>query len=93
MPIVADPSVVPWLEISFILLCPTFLAYFLTNPAMKLIGAEAVSIYQYMVPVFATISAVMMKLDSLHWLQVLAMIVIIFGMVLTDRGKRRRTIA
>lgn len=93
MPIVADPSVVPWLEIAFILLCPTFLAYFLTNPAMKLIGAEAVSIYQYMVPVFAAISAVMMKLDSLHWLQVLAMIVIIFGMVLTDRGKRRRTIA
>lgn len=88
--VVAHPAALPWLEIAFILICPTFLAYFLTNPAMKLIGAEAVSLYQYMVPVFAAISAVLMKLDRLRWMQVLAMIVIIVGMVLTDRGKRQR---
>ncbi len=90
MPVVAHPSLVPWLEIAFILLCPTFMAYFLTNPAMKLIGPEAVSLYQYLVPVFATISAVLMKLDQLHWLQVLAMAVIIAGMIITDKSRRRR---
>lgn len=92
MPVVTHPALIPWLEIAFILLCPTFLAYFLTNPAMKLIGAELVSLYQYLVPVFATISAVLMGLDRLHWAQVLAMAVIIAGMALTDRGKCRRTI-
>lgn len=92
MPVVIHPALIPWLEIAFILLCPTFLAYFLTNPAMKLIGAELVSLYQYLVPVFATISAVLMGLDRLYWAQVLAMAVIIAGMALTDRGKRRRTI-
>lgn len=90
MAVVRHPELIPWLEIAFILLCPTFLAYFLTNPAMKLIGAELVSLYQYLVPVFATISAVLMKLDRLHWLQVIAMVVIIVGMLLTDRAKRRR---
>lgn len=48
-----------------LLLCPTFLAYFLVQPAEKLIGSERVSLYQYLLPVFATISAVVMGLDHL----------------------------
>ena len=48
------------------------------------------SLYQYLLPVFATLSAVLMGLDRLKWMQVLAMIVIVGGMVLTNLGKRRR---
>lgn len=92
-PIVHTTESTPWIEIGFILLCPTFFAYFLVNPAIKLIGSELVSIYQYLLPVFAAISAVLMKIDKLHWTQVLAMIVIIAGMVMTDLGKRRRTVS
>lgn len=47
------------------LLCPTFLAYFLVQPAEKLIGSERVSLYQNLLPVFATISAVVIGLDHL----------------------------
>lgn len=81
----------PWLEIGFILLCPTFLAYFLVQPAIKYIGSELVSIYQYLIPVFASISAVVMGLDRLKWIQVLAMVIIVGGMVLTNVGKKWRT--
>lgn len=81
---------VPWIEIGFILLCPTFLAYFLVQPAERLIGSELVSLYQYLLPVFATISAVFMLNDRLKWIQVVAMAIIIVGMVLTNIGKRRR---
>lgn len=90
MPIVRTENATPWAEIVFILLCPTFLAYFLIQPAMKYIGSELVSLYQYLVPVFATISAVMMDIDRLKWIQIAAMTVIIVGMVLTNVGKRRR---
>lgn len=83
-------EVTPWLEIGFILLCPTFIAYFLVQPAIKSIGSELVSLYQYLLPVFATISAVLMGLDHLKWIQVLAMGIIIVGMVLTNIGKKRR---
>ncbi|MCM1290990.1 MAG: DMT family transporter [Prevotella sp.] len=83
---------VPWIEILFILFCPTFLAYFLVQPAMKRIGSELVSIYQYLVPVFATISAVLMKIDKLQWVQVIAMIVIVAGMIFTNIGKRKRVV-
>lgn len=81
---------VPWLEIGFILLCPTFMAYFLVQPAIKRIGSELVSIYQYLLPVFATISAVWMGLDHLRWMQVVAMVIIIGGMLMTTFGKRKR---
>jgi len=90
MPIVHTTQAIPWVEIGFILLCPTFIAYFLVQPAIKDIGSELVSLYQYLLPAFATISAVLMGLDKLKWIQVVAMAIIIAGMVLTNIGKRRR---
>lgn len=92
-PIFHGAPAVPWIEIGFILLCPTFIAYFLVQPAQKMIGSEMVSLYQYLLPVFATISAVLMKLDHLKWMQVAAMCVVVAGMVLTNIGKRHRAVA
>ena len=80
----------PWVEIAFILICPTFLAYFLVEPAEKRIGSELVSLYQYLLPVFATISAVFMLGDKIHLLQILAMGIIVVGMILTNIGKKHR---
>ena len=90
-PILHTHKAVPWIEIAFILFCVTFIAYFLVEPAIKYIGSELVSIYQYLLPVFATISAVLMGLAHLRWLQVIAMVIIIVGMVLTNIGKKHRT--
>lgn len=90
LPILYASVAAPWLEIGFILLCPTFIAYFLVQPAIRSIGSELVSLYQYLLPVFATVSAVLMGLDTLRWAQVAAMAVIIAGMVLTNIGKRHR---
>lgn len=88
LPILHTTDAVPWIEISFILLCPTFVAYFLVQPAIKSIGSELVSLYQYLLPAFATASAVLMGLDKLKWIQVVAMVVIVGGMVITNIGKR-----
>ena len=79
----------PWLMIAFVVICPTFLSYLMVNPAIKLIGSELVSIYQYLVPVFATIGSVCMGLAHLHLVQVLAMAAIVAGMLLTNRAKRK----
>lgn len=80
----------PWWLIGFILFCVTFIAYFLVQPAIKSIGSELVSIYQYLLPVFATITAVIMKLDKLHWIQIIAMAIIIIGMIIVNIGKKKR---
>lgn len=89
-PIFHTDKAVPWIEIAFILFCVTFIAYFLVEPAIKYIGSELVSIYQYLLPVFATISAVLMGLAKLHWLQVVAMGIIVVGMICTNVGKKYR---
>lgn len=89
-PIVHAHEATPWIEIAFILLCPTFLAYFLVQPAIKNIGSELVSLYQYLLPVFATIASVLMGIDHLRTMQVVAMVIIVIGMVLTNIGKKKR---
>lgn len=80
----------PWLMIAFVVVCPTFLAYLLVNPAIKLIGSELVSIYQYLVPVIAAIASVCMHLATLHAVQIIAMAVLIGGMALTNIAKKKR---
>ena len=82
--------VVPWLEIGFIVLCPTFFAYLLVQPASKAIGSVLVALYQYLTPVVAALTAVWMGVDQLRWTQVIAMLVIIAGMLLTNLGKHRQ---
>lgn len=90
MPILHSARLEPWLEIIFILVCPTYLAYFLVQPGMKMIGAELVSLYQYLIPVVAAICAVWMGMEAIEWIQVIAMAVIVIGMILTNIGKKRR---
>ena len=80
----------PWLLIGFVVLCPTFLSYFLMAPAMKLLSSELVSIYQYLVPVVASVTSVILKVADINWIQVVAMIVIVGGMVLSNVGKFHR---
>lgn len=89
-PIFHTSKAVPWIEIAFILFCVTFIAYFLVQPAIKNIGSELTSLYQYLLPVFATISAVLMGLDHLKWMQVVAMVIIVIGMIFTNVGKKKR---
>jgi len=71
-----------------VVVCPTFLSYLLVNPAIKLIGSELVSIYQYLVPVVAAIASVCMHIATLHTIQIIAMAVIIGGMLLTNHAKK-----
>lgn len=89
-PLFDHAPLAPWLEIIFILFCPTFFAYFLVQPAIKSIGSELASLYQYLLPVVAAITAVLMGLEKLQWAQIWAMLVIVAGMVLTNVGKKRR---
>lgn len=84
-------SCTAWIEIGFIVIGPSFLAYFFLSGALKRIGSELVSLYQYLLPVFATIAAVIMGLGHVKWVQVVAMVLIVAGMALTNLGKRRRT--
>ena len=91
-PILKSGEIAPWLEIAFILFCPTFLAYLLQEPAIRMIGPVIDSLYQYLTPVVAAIAAILMGVDEPRWQQGAAMLIIIAGMILTDRGKKREKV-
>lgn len=81
----------PWAELIFILLGPTYFAYFLVAPANRLIGSELVSTYQYLTPVIAAIASAAMGIAKIAPLQIAAMAIIIAGMIAANLGRRRKT--
>lgn len=81
--------VMPWFELSFILIGPTFLSFFLTEPAEKDIGSVMVSLYQYLTPVVAAIGSIVMGMEKLRFMQVIAMVIIIAGMLLSNYGQKK----
>lgn len=87
-PILQSTTLVPWLEIAFIVLCPTFLAYLLMQPAERDIGAVLVALYQYLTPVVVAITAMLMGIDKPRWAQAIAMLIIVAGMLMTNFGKK-----
>lgn len=52
--------------------------------AIKLIGSELVAIYQYFMPVATTIIVVLMGEARFQWIEGVAIVMIILGMILTD---------
>lgn len=85
-----DAGFMPWFWVFFLMVGPSFLAYLLINPAIKMIGSELVSIYQYFMPVATTIIAVLLGEAKFQWIEGVAIVVIIAGMFLTDYGNHRK---
>ncbi len=80
----------PLLWLLFIILFPTVYCYIVTPPAIRMIGSELLSVYQYLVPVITTIVSIVMKLDSFHWYQPVSFIIIVGGVVLANYAKARQ---
>lgn len=79
----------PYLEVAFVVVMASFVAYFLVPPAIKSIGDDLVGIYGYTLPVFAAVISILMGVDHLRWQQPLLFAMIIFGVVLITLAKRK----
>lgn len=88
-PIWHHPPIEPVLLLASVILFPTFLSYLLIPVAVKRIGHELVAMYQYLIPVVATATAVFMKLDKLHWDQPIAAAIIILGVYITSLANKK----
>lgn len=81
----------PWFMIAFVVVCVSYVSYFLIAPAEKMISTELTSIYQYLVPVFAALGSLVFGIAGITWLQGAAMAIIVAGMVLSNIGKFRHS--
>lgn len=82
-----------WMDIAFLGLCCSTVAYMCFNYGMKRLGATAGSVYNNIIPVFSLILAVGIGQESLSWLKVTGIVVAFVGLSIAQRkttGKERK---
>ncbi len=72
------------LEIAFVVLATTFLAYLLNIYALRLVSSTTVSYYIYLQPIFATATAIAFGKDQLTWIALTAAAFIFSGVYLVS---------
>lgn len=79
-----------WLELTYIILFGTFLSYLMIPVAQKRLRPTQVSMYNYLQPVFAAITAILLGVGSFGWGKAAATALIFIGIALVNRSSARR---
>lgn len=82
-------SVYVW-ELAFLILCATFITYFLIPIAQKNIRPTLVSMYSYVQPIIAIVISIYVGMDTLTWQKVLAAVTVFGGVLLVNYSRTRR---
>lgn len=73
-----------YLEISFVVICTTFIAYLLNSLALKNLSPTTVSIYIYLQPILASMFAVFWGSDTLDTQKIMSALLIFLGVYLVS---------
>ncbi len=74
-------------ELAFLIICATFIAYFLVPVGQKYIRPTLVSMYSYVQPIVAIVVSIYIGMDTLSFTKVLAAITVFAGVVLVNYSK------
>lgn len=85
-----DFSVMPTnyrLELGFLILFSTFIAYFLIPVGQKHLRPTVISLYAYLQPLIATITSIYLGMDHLSWQKVIAAALVFTGVILVNKSR------
>ena len=88
-----DFSIMPTnylLELGFLIICSTFIAYFLIPVGQKVLRPTVISLYGCLQPIIATITGIYLGMDRLNWQKILAAMLVFTGVFLVNRSKARQ---
>ena len=74
-------------ELAFLIVCSTFITYFLIPLGQKRIRPTLVSMYSYIQPIIAILISIYVGMDSLSWQKVLAAMMVFGGVVLVNYSR------
>ena len=80
------------LEIGFVVVFTTFIAYLFNVYALNTVSSTTASSYIYLQPFFATTASVLLKVDVVTWPQVVAAFLIFTGVYLVSFSKKKGTV-
>ena len=75
------------LELGFVILFSTFVAYFLIPVGQKVLRPTVISLYGYLQPIIATVMGIVTGMDHLTWQKVLAAALVFTGVVLVNKSR------
>ena len=92
-----DISVIQWtsipmvaiLQVLYVVLGGSFLAYLCIMTAQKLLRPTVVSMYNYMQPIVATIAAILMGIGSFGWEKGIAITLVFLGVYIVTQSKSK----
>lgn len=77
------------LELGFLILFSTFIAYFLIPIGQKTLRPTVISLYSYLQPLIATITSICLGMDKLSWQKLLAAVLVFTGVILVNRSRAK----
>ena len=80
------PSI-QYAELAYLIICATFITYYLIPAAQKRIRPTIVSMYSYVQPIIAIAISIAIGMDTLTWQKVLATALVFGGVILVSRSR------
>lgn len=74
-------------ELAFLIVCSTFITYFLIPVGQKRIRPTLVSMYSYVQPIIAIVISICIGMDTLSWQKVMAAITVFGGVLLVNYSR------
>lgn len=81
------PTVQMW-ELGYLIVCATFMSYFLIPYGQKRIRPTLVSMYSYIQPIIATVISIILAMDILTWQKILAALMVFAGVFVVSRSRK-----
>lgn len=76
-------------ELAYLIICATFITYFLIPLGQKRIRPTLVSMYSYVQPIIAIVISISVGMEMLTWQKILAAIMVFGGVVIVSYSKSR----
>ena len=76
-------------ELAFLIICATFVTYFLIPVGQKRLRPTLVSMYSYVQPIVAIVVSIYVGMDTLSWQKVLAAVTVFTGVIIVSRSRQK----
>ena len=76
-------------ELAFLIICATFITYFLIPVGQKRLRPTLVSMYSYVQPIVAIVVSIYVGMDTLSWQKVLAAVTVFTGVIIVSRSRQK----
>lgn len=74
-------------ELAYLIVCATFISYFLIPVAQKSIRPTLVSMHSYVQPIIAIAVSIGMGMEALTWQKILATVLVFSGVILVNKSR------